>query len=407
MGRKKALIIAVSKYDNDYPLKYCEKDGIEVYKLLSSPQLEYEIEKKNKLIGRVKSEEMKDAIVDFFQNEDVKPEDMLLFYYSGHGIPEGVNTYLSPSEIDPKLPIKRGFSFKDLRTVVEDPKSVSGTKVVILDCCHSGEVEIGKGEIDNSMQLITSIEKDSKALEQGEGICILAASQPYQGAYPLEEQGHSIFTYYLLEGLRDNEESVDSNGNVTPYSLNRYISKKINSLPAEKRPRQKPLMRSATSGEIILASYPKKPPPPIMPIPNSPTKSSEVEVPKGILASKSKILIGVGIAAVVAVVLTLALFNQPQQTLLNNRNALNKNILYHTGDDLFGQGNYTGAITYLDQALKIDPNNTDALIDKGEALDYLGNYTQAIQILDNDLAIKPNDESALNDRGYALNGLVY
>ena len=276
MGRKKALIIAVSEYDNDYPLKYCEKDGIGVHKLLTSSQLAYEIEKKNKLIGRVKSEEMRDAIVDFFQNEDVKPEDMLLFYYSGHGIREGINTYLSPSEIDPKLPIKRGFSFKDLRTVIEDPRSVSGRKVVILDCCHSGSAEIGKGEINDSMQLITSIKEDSEALEQGEGICILAASQPYQGAYPLKEQGYSIFTYYMLEGLRDNKESVDGNGNVTPYSLNKYISKKINDLPAAKRPRQKPLMKSETSGEIILASYPKKPPSPqIMPIPNSPTNSSE------------------------------------------------------------------------------------------------------------------------------------
>jgi DNA segregation ATPase FtsK/SpoIIIE, S-DNA-T family len=177
MSRKKALIIAISEYDNDYPLKYCQKDGIEVYKLLTSPQLGYEIEKKNKLIGRVRSEEMKDAIVDFFQNEDVKPDDMLLFYYSGHGIPEGVNTYLSPSEIDPKLPIKRGFSFKDLRTVIEDPRSVSGRKVVILDCCFSGSAEIGKGKINDSIQLIESIKEDSEALEQGEGICILAASQ--------------------------------------------------------------------------------------------------------------------------------------------------------------------------------------------------------------------------------------
>jgi tetratricopeptide (TPR) repeat protein len=205
----------------------------------------------------------------------------------------------------------------------------------------------------------------------------------------------------MLEGLKDNEESVDSNGNVTPYSLNRYISKKINSLPAEKRPRQKPLMRSETSGEIILASYPKKQPTlPIMPIPNSPTKSSEAEVHKGILGSKPKILIGVGIAAVVAVVLTLALFNQPQQTLLNNRNAF-----YNIGTLFFGQGFYTQAIQYFDKALHIDPNFRNALYAKGHALNYLGNYTQAIRILDRALAINASDENALNDRGYALNGL--
>jgi YVTN family beta-propeller protein len=316
MGRKKGLIIAVSEYDNDYPLKYCEKDGIEVSKLLSSPHLAYEIEKKNKLIGRVKSEEMRDAIVDFFQNEDVRPEDMLLFYYSGHGIPDqGGKPYLSPSEIDPELPVKRGFSFNEFITVIQN--SVSTKKVVILDCCFSGSAEIGKGKTSDSIQLITSIKEDSEEIEQGEGICILAASQRYQGAYPLEEQGHSIFTYYMLEGLRGNEESVDSNGNVTPYSLNRYISKKINSLPAEKRPRQKPLMRSETSGEITLASYPKKSPSQqIMPIPNSPTNSSEAAVHKGILRSKTKISIAISLTVVVLILATSIVLPSHHNTLL-------------------------------------------------------------------------------------------
>ena len=73
----------------------------------------------------------------------------------------------------------------------------------------------------------------------------------------------------MLEGLEGNKESVDSNGNVTPYSLNKYISKKINELPAEKRPRQKPVMKSEISGEIILASYSdlSRPPSPPSPFP--------------------------------------------------------------------------------------------------------------------------------------------
>ena len=47
----------------------------------------------------------------------------------------------------------------------------------------------------------------------------LSASQAPQEAYGLKEQNHSIFTYYLLEGLRGTEKSVDIDGNVTPYSL--------------------------------------------------------------------------------------------------------------------------------------------------------------------------------------------
>jgi hypothetical protein len=63
-----------------------------------------------------------------------------------------------------------------------------------LDCCYSGSARIGKGQRNDSKQLIASINEESKALEEGDGKCILAASQPYHGAYPLEEQGHSIFS---------------------------------------------------------------------------------------------------------------------------------------------------------------------------------------------------------------------
>ena len=197
---------------------------------------------------------MKDAIVDFFSNEEVDPDDTLLFYYTGHGIKSDLDgtVYFSPSEIDPKLPVKRGFSFTEFGTIIQN--SVSRRKVAILDCCFSGSAKIGKGP-RNDTQLIALINEESKELEQGEGTCILAASQPYQGAYHLEKKGHSVFTYHLLEGLRGNEESVDNYGSVTPYSLNRYIKKEIDKMPPEERPPQKPLMKSETSGEIILASY--------------------------------------------------------------------------------------------------------------------------------------------------------
>ena len=92
--------------------------------------------------------------------------------------------------------------------------------------------------------------------QQGEGKCLLAASQATQEAYGLKKRDHSIFTYYLLEGLRGNERSVDVNGNITPYSLGSFIYKAILNLPPNKRPKQKPITKVEASGDIILASYP-------------------------------------------------------------------------------------------------------------------------------------------------------
>ena len=55
----------------------------------------------------------------------------------------------------------------------------------------------------------------------------MAASIGYQEAYGLKEKGHSIFTYYLLEGFRGAKKAVDEEGNVTPYTLGKYIYREI------------------------------------------------------------------------------------------------------------------------------------------------------------------------------------
>ena len=74
---------------------------------------------------------------------------------------------------------------------------------------------------------------NQESLPQGQGKYILAPSQAAQEAYALTTSDHSIFTYYLLQGLKGNTESVDSEGNVTPQSLGSYVYRAIMSLPAE------------------------------------------------------------------------------------------------------------------------------------------------------------------------------
>lgn len=105
------------------------------------------------------------------------------------------------------------------------------------------------------------------------------------------------------------------------------------------------MIKAEESGNVILASYPelREPPPPspIMPIPNSLTKSTESSVHRAIVRSKSKILIAV--FAVVAIALTLGLTNyynhstsnMSAQQMLSDK----KYALYNKGDALIGGSN--------------------------------------------------------------------
>jgi Caspase domain/Bacterial Ig domain len=252
---RKALVVSVSDYGSSLQtLDFCENDGQDTYHLLKS--LGYKIAGSHKLIGHVTYESMREAIMDFFTDANNKAEDTLLFYYSGHGIPDvDGDIYLASSEIDPDAPYRRGFSFNELTKMIQ--RSVSIRIVTVLDCCYSGAAKLSKGHEEDAAKLGTAaIDNRATVLQQGEGKCLLAASQAAQEAYALKEGDHSIFTYYLLQGLKGTEKSVDADGNITPYSLGNYVYRSILNLPPKKRPKQKPITKVEASGDIILASYP-------------------------------------------------------------------------------------------------------------------------------------------------------
>ncbi|MGC2428367.1 MAG: caspase family protein, partial [Nitrososphaeraceae archaeon] len=67
-------------------LDFCQKDGEAMYELLIA--LGYEITNNHKLLGEVKWDDLRERMLDFFFNSTVEPKDTLLFYFSGHGVPD-------------------------------------------------------------------------------------------------------------------------------------------------------------------------------------------------------------------------------------------------------------------------------------------------------------------------------
>lgn len=114
--------------------------------------------------------------------------------------------YLAPSDMHSEHPFKTGYSFDDLTDVMLTCNSLR--IVTILDSCFSGSLKIGKGlgleskSGEAAARIANSIvEEKSNKLKQGIGRCLLASSQGYEEAYDRQEKDHSVFTYYLLEGL--------------------------------------------------------------------------------------------------------------------------------------------------------------------------------------------------------------
>jgi len=340
---KKALVIAVSQYNSSSlkPIKFCENDGQEMYKVLK--KLEYEIPDNCKLIGNVESPRLKKAIYNFFTNQANNPDDTLVFYYSGHGVPDKWGAaFLAPSDIDSNHPFLTGFSFVDLTNSMLESNSLS--VVTILDCCYSGSLELSKGLDSKSGEEAAAriankiVEEKADKLKQGVGRCLLASSQGYEEAYDRMEKDHSIFTYYLLEALKGHKNAVDDEGNVTYDSVGRFISREIGNLPPERRPNQTPIRKGEVSGgDIVLAHYTKQP-----------VETKPIE-------KKS--------AADTAIIEALK---------------------YIANED------YTNALSCLDKALEIDPKNADAYFYQGNTFAKLENYQKAVNSYQKALEIDPN-----------------
>jgi hypothetical protein len=135
--------------------------------------------------------------------------------------------------------------------------------VTVLDCCYSGAAKlddkrIGNGVSEEAAKIATQVIK--KKMKSGKGKSILSACLDFQEAEKAANKEYSIFTYYLLEGLKGNDnEYIDKYGNVTISFLGNYIYDKVtNHEPREERPKQIPIIKTELSGDIILANYPDK-----------------------------------------------------------------------------------------------------------------------------------------------------
>lgn len=67
-----------------------------------------------------------------------------------------------------------------------------------------------------------------RLIKSGQGKCVLASSLEEQRSFGMEDQPYSLFTYFLIQGLKGaNGQSVDINGYVTAELLGSYVNEKI------------------------------------------------------------------------------------------------------------------------------------------------------------------------------------
>lgn len=174
--------------------------------------------------------------------------DLILLYFSGHGVRDDNGTLYFATSITEKNQQGR------IRTSTAVPasslhyymsQSRSKRQVLILDCCFSGAFA-------NDMKAKHADEAvDVKSLG-GEGRAILTSSTATQVSY--EKDGASIYTRYLVQGLETGAADRDNNGQITIDELHEYAREKVQ----EAAPTMQPEIYAVREGyKILIARAPQ------------------------------------------------------------------------------------------------------------------------------------------------------
>lgn len=136
------------------------------------------------------------AIADLFARRH--PEDLLLLYFSGHGVKDDRGRlYLAVRDTESHQLSATAVASSFITDQMDECRSKR--QILILDCCNSGA--FARGTKGGS----TAMTADTFA-GNGYGRVVLTASDATQYAFEgdrvIEQAELSLFTHYLLEGLR-------------------------------------------------------------------------------------------------------------------------------------------------------------------------------------------------------------
>lgn len=139
----------------------------------------------------------------------------IIFYYAGHGIPDEKtkDSFLIPIDGDGSMKttcIKTSTVYKRLSDI--KAKSV----VVFMDACFSGSAR-GDAMLASARGVRIAPKED---IISGK-IVVFTASHGDETAYPYKEQGHGLFTYYLLKKIQE------TSGNVKLGEMMDYVQSSV------------------------------------------------------------------------------------------------------------------------------------------------------------------------------------
>ncbi|ABW26571.1 caspase, EACC1-associated type [Acaryochloris marina] len=226
-SKKSALLIGVSEYGEGLnALSAPPMDVVAMKQVLGNSDLGGFSSANIKVLINPDLAEMRENIEDLFTRSS--KQDLVLLYFSGHGITDDNNRLYLTSRNTSKIRYRsRSVPASFIQNLSDDTHAKR--QVIILDCCYSGAFAEGWQRKGNAkVELERELGK--------EGRVVLTSSSSTQVSFQQEDAELSLYTQYLIEGIEVGAADEDQDGIVTVRELHNYAKKKVQAVKPNMKP---------------------------------------------------------------------------------------------------------------------------------------------------------------------------
>ena len=206
--RKIAFIFASNGPDNLNPLKYAIEDANRIARSLASPACGFTVVRPTRGSDPFDLRRQLSTVT-----ESCRPEDVIICYFSGHGVLERGNLFLLWDNTDRDRPISTAIPISDVLQALQYCKAKG--KLLILDCCHAGAVaeKVGVKNAVGTPVADTNVHADNHL--------VLMASGRVESARELDELQGSFLTVNLCAALDNKlyDADIDNDGRLSITDL--------------------------------------------------------------------------------------------------------------------------------------------------------------------------------------------
>jgi tetratricopeptide (TPR) repeat protein len=250
--RRYAIVVGIGDYKDRKipPLHYTVADARGVFEILTDEKYGFFSKENVKVLinAEASTQEVKNAF-GIWLKKRVRENDFVMIYFAGHGASEAGSTYWVTYDADIEDLYGTAISNDSISRMLN--RVASKTLIVFLDSCYSAAT------INRGWQTRSLVEKDPFEEFKGEGRVVITSSNGRQPSLEIQEYGHGVFTYFLIQGLIGKADQ-DTDGYIILDEIWDYLKNNVRDTARRYGVHQTPIIDGRHSSGILLTRYPRQ-----------------------------------------------------------------------------------------------------------------------------------------------------